>query len=134
MSPRLSRALGFALVTAAIAVPLSFACSSAPSADDTITVTGPSLADFGGTNGVSSVFERNCGTLDCHGSDARAMRIYGQYGLRKPPGLTTTYEPTEAGADGAAPTDDNSDQDTDAGPNLPGKQPTTPEEQLANYQ
>lgn len=33
---------------------------------------------------VSKVLERRCGTLDCHGSTFRPLRIYGQYGLRKP--------------------------------------------------
>lgn len=127
------RALRYAFVTAILAMPLSFACSSAPTASDTITVNGPSLADFAGTGGVGAVFERNCGSLDCHGSDSRAMRIYSQYGLRKPPGLVTIYEPVEAGAEGG--TDDTTDDtDNDAGPNIPGKAPTTPEEVLANYQ
>jgi hypothetical protein len=104
-----------------------------PSATDTITVNGPSLADFAGAGGVSAVFERNCGSLDCHGSDSRPLRIYSQYGLRKPLNLTTIYEPAEGGADAGAPIGDD-DDDTDAGPNLPGKEPTTPEEVLANYQ
>ncbi len=33
---------------------------------------------------VSTVLERRCGTLDCHGTQGRALRIYGQYGLRRP--------------------------------------------------
>jgi hypothetical protein len=33
---------------------------------------------------VSQVFERRCGTLDCHGSYARPFRVYGRTGLRKP--------------------------------------------------
>jgi hypothetical protein len=33
---------------------------------------------------VSQVFERRCGTLDCHGSYARPFRIYGRTGLRMP--------------------------------------------------
>jgi len=36
------------------------------------------------TAGVSTVFERRCGTLDCHGSIARNMRIYSNRGLRLP--------------------------------------------------
>lgn len=31
---------------------------------------------------VSGVLERRCGNLDCHGSQYRAMKIYGKYGLR----------------------------------------------------
>lgn len=33
-------------------------------------------------NGVSSVFEIRCGSLDCHGSTYRNLRIYSQNGLR----------------------------------------------------
>lgn len=36
------------------------------------------------TAGVSLVFERRCGSLDCHGSTARNMRIYSSQGLRLP--------------------------------------------------
>lgn len=49
------------------------------------TTQGPTF----GTDGadfkpVSKVLERRCGTLDCHGSTYRPLKIYGQYGLRKP--------------------------------------------------
>jgi len=33
---------------------------------------------------VSEVMERRCGTLDCHGSDFRPMRLLGRDGLRHP--------------------------------------------------
>jgi hypothetical protein len=36
------------------------------------------------TAGVTTVFERRCGSLDCHGSIARNMRIYSKSGLRLP--------------------------------------------------
>jgi len=36
------------------------------------------------TGGVGVVFERRCGSLDCHGSPARNMRIYSNRGLRLP--------------------------------------------------
>jgi hypothetical protein len=32
----------------------------------------------------SAVMERRCATLDCHGHASRPLRIYGQYGLRRP--------------------------------------------------
>jgi hypothetical protein len=32
----------------------------------------------------SAVMERRCGTLDCHGETSRPLRIFGQYGLRRP--------------------------------------------------
>jgi hypothetical protein len=31
---------------------------------------------------VSQVFERRCGTLDCHGDPGRPFRVYGRSGLR----------------------------------------------------
>jgi hypothetical protein len=33
---------------------------------------------------VSAVVEQRCGTLDCHGSSFRPLRIYSRYGLRRP--------------------------------------------------
>ncbi len=56
-------------------------------------------------NGVSTVFEKRCGSLDCHGSLSRNLRIYSSGGLRLP---------------------------NDAG-NAPGIGDTTLEEQNANY-
>ena len=35
---------------------------------------------------VSAYLERRCGTLDCHGSAARPLRLYGRLGLRDPAG------------------------------------------------
>src|SRR5262249_50408477 len=50
------------------------------------TVKGPAFGDQGADfRPVSAVIERRCGTLDCHGSLARPMRIFGQYGLRESP-------------------------------------------------
>lgn len=43
------------------------------------TIVCPPLEDF---KSVSPLLEQRCGTLDCHGNDARPLRIYGQYGLR----------------------------------------------------
>lgn len=36
------------------------------------------------TGGVSTVIERRCGSLDCHGSTARNLRVYSSRGLRLP--------------------------------------------------
>jgi hypothetical protein len=33
---------------------------------------------------VQPYVEKRCGTLDCHGSTQRPLRIYGQFGLRHP--------------------------------------------------
>jgi hypothetical protein len=50
-----------------------------------ITVTGPSFGAKGSSfRPISAVLERRCGTLDCHGSAYRPLKIYGQIGLRRP--------------------------------------------------
>ncbi len=56
-------------------------------------------------NGVSTVFEKHCGSLDCHGSLPRNLRVYSSGGLRL---------------------------DNDAG-NVPGTGATTLDEVNANY-
>lgn len=43
--------------------------------------------------GVHDVFARRCGSLDCHGSTARAMRVYWYAGLRQD-GLLVGRQPT----------------------------------------
>lgn len=51
---------------------------------------------------VSAFMERRCGTLDCHGSALRPMRLLGKYGLRDPAqknvtgGAATTPEELDA--------------------------------------
>ena len=58
----------------------------------TVTFKCPSRESFTGepSNGgasvvaVSAFMERRCGTLDCHGSTFRPMRLLGRYGLRDP--------------------------------------------------
>jgi hypothetical protein len=49
----------------------------------------PPFQDTESFRPVSAVLERRCGTLDCHGSLARPLRLYGQYGLRR-------YEPPDS--------------------------------------
>jgi hypothetical protein len=100
-------ALLFSVLSPAIAAAwLSIACSSTPQSSDKITVVGPSPGDFSSTiGGVGPVFERHCGSFDCHGNPSRAMRIYSQNGLRIP---------NEAGI-------------------LPGGSATTADETAANY-
>ncbi len=98
-----------ALVIIASWAPLAVlvaACSTAPQSSDRYTLTGPLPSDFtASTGGVDAVFERHCGSFDCHGNIARPLRIYSQNGLRIP---------NEAGI-------------------LPGSAPTTPDEVTANY-
>jgi hypothetical protein len=48
-----------------------------------VDVECPPFEDFAA---VSPLLESRCGTLDCHGSTSRPLRLYGQYGLRLNPG------------------------------------------------
>ena len=73
--------------------------------DGGIRVTTIIAPDQGQFTNVSPVFERRCGTLDCHGQVGRPLRIYSGLGLRLP---------------------------NDAG-NAPGVNATTPDEIAANY-
>jgi hypothetical protein len=55
-----------------------------------VTIIGPPFSktmgakDGGLFRPVSDVLENRCGTLDCHGTSFRPLRIYGQLGLRLP--------------------------------------------------
>jgi hypothetical protein len=70
------------LPLAAIATMLG-ACSSSPDPAATVNANGPSVAQFQAAVGPAyAVFERRCGSLDCHGNTARALRVYGRTGLR----------------------------------------------------
>lgn len=72
-------ALGkIALATAALASIVAAACSTPP-ADSRIGIDAPSRAQF---DPVGGYLEHRCGSLDCHGSIARNLRIYGCNGLR----------------------------------------------------
>jgi hypothetical protein len=55
-----------------------------------LSVTCPSREVY--VTHVSEVMERRCGTLDCHGSDFRPMRLLGRDGLRHPLEGTRTGE------------------------------------------
>ena len=59
----------------------------------------------GGANvqAVSAFMERRCGTLDCHGSALRPMRLLGRYGLRDP----AQHNVTGGAATTAAEIDEN---------------------------
>jgi hypothetical protein len=90
MNPHVIRAsLWSALLTVAVAVS---ACSGP--AESTYAITPPSREAF---PPVGDVLEAHCGTIDCHGTLARNMRIYGIYGLRfDPKGVTGRLSTTPA--------------------------------------
>ena len=78
------------------------ACATRPDKDALVPVLFPDEKQFV-ERGVSDFMSNRCGALDCHGNPARALRIYGQNGLRLkiPPadsglprdtGLTTAEE------------------------------------------
>ncbi len=72
-----------------------------------VTVTGPSFGAQGSAFlPISSVVERRCGTLDCHGSTYRPLKIYGQIGLRRPeePGSTNVKSYKDYYSGGSEPT------------------------------
>jgi hypothetical protein len=58
-----------------------------PSPDARVIVTPPDRATF---PAVADLLEHRCGSLDCHGTAARNLRLYGSEGLR----LTATDRPT----------------------------------------
>lgn len=82
-------ALAFAaLATGAVTATL-VACSGAPDTSATTEVAAPDYNQFIGKGidptkqaSPSFLLEQRCGTLDCHGQVGRALRIYGQDGLR----------------------------------------------------
>jgi hypothetical protein len=75
---------------------------SAPDSSARVDPVGPDAAQFAY---VAPVLERRCGSIDCHGSKFRNMRVYGYGGLRlgaatspdvpnhlTPEEVTATYE------------------------------------------
>lgn len=87
--------------------------------DDTLVST-LSCGDFASFQPVSDVLERRCGTIDCHGTFSRPLRLYGPYGQRR-------VEDESAVAEGII---------MDFGKYYPGgsaAEPTTSRELLDNY-
>jgi len=81
-------------------------CSSVDATAE-LTVTGPSFGAAGSKFlPISSVIERRCGTLDCHGSAYRPLKIYGQIGMRRPeePGSTNVKSFKDYYSGGTEPT------------------------------
>ena len=69
---------GVAACVAADGGPAACACPS----ESVFTGVWPDGGPAGAS--VSEYMTRRCGTLDCHGSEARPMRLYGRLGLRDP--------------------------------------------------
>jgi hypothetical protein len=63
---------------ASIVCSMLCACS-VPASNDRFSGSVPDAAMF---RGVAEVLVRHCGTLDCHGSAGRNLRLYGGEGLR----------------------------------------------------
>ncbi|HVW24111.1 MAG TPA: hypothetical protein VHC69_02005 [Polyangiaceae bacterium] len=85
---------------AALACGAGLLASCSGPSEETASFTFPDSTTF---PPVSDALEINCGTLDCHGSIYRNMRIFGIYGVRINSKL------------------------------VPGRDPTTPDEYQANY-
>ncbi len=73
-------AVGFALLLP-FAISISMACS-APSAGHYVPNALPDPSTFGP---VAQLLDVRCGSLDCHGTVARNLRLYGSAGLRWSP-------------------------------------------------
>ena len=107
----LSRSRLFARTTIACTGSVGFvaivvACASTP---DTTRITAIAEPDFNTyVQYVDPYLTRRCGTLDCHGQPGRAYRIYSREGYR----LISVQD----------------------GSLVSGQQPTTPEEQRANFE
>jgi hypothetical protein len=76
--PRSATAALATVASAVVAIASSVACSS-PDTAARVDPVGPSRADF---KYVAPVLSRRCGSLDCHGSSFRNMRVYGFGGQR----------------------------------------------------
>jgi hypothetical protein len=86
LGPASASAFAFALT-----IGLGTACSSPPS-DARFVVTPPDAASF---PPVAAMLVQACGTLDCHGTVGRNLRIYGNTGLRlSPSDVPTALTPT----------------------------------------
>ncbi len=76
-----SRAFVLASLLAAVTAATGAACST-PDPNDRVDAAGPGRDTF---VDVSRALEHRCGSLDCHGTPYRNMRIYGYGGLRIDP-------------------------------------------------
>jgi hypothetical protein len=66
-------------------------CAGPPADDKFVIVPPQGPPTF---NPVSTVLELHCGTLNCHGNEARNMRFFGFYGVRLDPKNKTGFGDT----------------------------------------
>jgi hypothetical protein len=86
-----TQVVGVALLGAAAA-----ACATAPGRDERVSVEQP--IDGPAFVPVADFLVQRCGTLDCHGSPYRSLRVYGRYGLREPDAGLAAGETIDGGA------------------------------------
>ena len=80
---RVRRALAFAIVSALALLSAITACEGPDKGELERKVSTRAAPGSFRTSGVTTVFERRCGSLDCHGSIGRNMRIYSSNGPLK---------------------------------------------------
>ncbi|MFI5297043.1 MAG: hypothetical protein ACHREM_03015 [Polyangiales bacterium] len=83
------------MIASAVLVGLAAACSS-PNANDRFLATMPDRASFAV---VADALEHRCGSLDCHGTIYRNLRIYGHEGLRLDPNGRPSSQPNTTTAE-----------------------------------
>ncbi|HVJ94723.1 MAG TPA: hypothetical protein VM580_33280 [Labilithrix sp.] len=90
-------AIGTALVGGALATG-STSCASSPDTRRYTEIIQPDYATY--RQYVDPYLQRRCGTLDCHGQEGRAYRVYGFAGFRlynEDAGLISGIHPTTEG-------------------------------------
>ena len=93
MNARKTRGLGLAIGVLVSATVIGFACSS-PAPDARFVATTPDTASF---PPVAAMLVQACGSLDCHGTVGRNLRVYGDTALRfSPLDVPSTLIPTTA--------------------------------------
>jgi hypothetical protein len=83
------RAFYYAFAALLVGTCAAIACSS-PASDARFVETVPDRASF---PPVADLLEHRCGSLDCHGSTYRNLRLYGYEGLRLDGGSTPSAHP-----------------------------------------
>ncbi len=78
------RALSAVIATSIVGCALLVACSGPEKGELERKVTTRGSPGSFRAAGVTTVFEKRCGSLDCHGGIGRNMRLYSSSGLRLP--------------------------------------------------